>query len=44
MMFDPNNGAAARKFKLLAGVAVAFYLTTIGCALWVAIHFISKFW
>lgn len=43
-MFDPNNGAVARKLKFMAGVAIAFYVTALGTGLWVAIHFISKFW
>lgn len=44
MMFDPNNGAVARKMKLLAVGAVTFYLAVVGSVAWVAIHFISKYW
>jgi hypothetical protein len=44
MMFDPNNGAVARRTKLLAAMAVAFYLAVVGSFAWVAIHFISKYW
>jgi hypothetical protein len=44
MMFDPNNGAVARRAKLMIGGAWAFALTVWGLIAYVAVHFISKYW
>jgi hypothetical protein len=44
MMFDPNNGAAVRRAKLLIGGAWLLALSIWGAIAYVAIHFITKYW
>jgi hypothetical protein len=43
MMFDPNNGAAVRRAKLMIGGAWLLHLIIWGGVGYVAIHFIAKY-
>lgn len=44
MLFNPNSGAAIRQAKLAIALAAIFYISFVGGIIWVAVHFISKFW
>lgn len=44
MLFDPNKGAIFRQAKLAVAIAAIFYISFVGAIVWVAVHFISKFW
>lgn len=44
MMFDPRNGAALRQRKLLVAALVVGWGTSAATVVYIAAHFIMKFW
>lgn len=44
MLFNTNSGAFERRAKAIALLAFVVWLVTISSAIYVAAHFIAKFW
>lgn len=44
MMFDPSNGAADRQRKAILIAAMMFWLVCFSTIVFVASHFITKYW
>lgn len=44
MLFNPNRGAAGRRLKILAALLFAGWAAFWLGLIYVAVHFIAKFW